>query len=46
MWMGSAGHHANIVNRSFEELGIGMAVCENSGIANYTMYTVDFGTQP
>lgn len=46
VWMGSAGHHANIVNGSFEEIGIGMAVGEYNGIANYIMYTVDFGTQP
>ena len=46
MWMASPGHHANIVNGSFEEIGIGTATGEYNGIANYTMYTADFGTQP
>lgn len=45
MWMASPGHHANIVNGSFEEVGIGTATGEYNGIAGYTMYTADFGTQ-
>ena len=43
MWMASPGHHANIMNGSFEEVGVGTATGEYNGIANYTMYTVDFG---
>jgi uncharacterized protein YkwD len=45
MWMASPGHHANIVNGSFEEVGIGTATGEYNGITGYTMYTADFGTQ-
>lgn len=44
MWMASSGHHANIMNGSFQEVGVGAVTGEYNGIANYTMYTVDFGT--
>ena len=44
MWMASPGHHANIMNPNFQEVGVGKAVGEYNGIANYTMYTVDFAT--
>jgi uncharacterized protein YkwD len=44
MWMASPGHHANIMNGSFQEVGVGTATGEYNGIARYTMYTVDFGT--
>jgi uncharacterized protein YkwD len=43
MWMASPGHHANIMNGTFQEVGVGTATGEYNGIANYTMYTVDFG---
>jgi uncharacterized protein YkwD len=41
-WMASPGHHANIMNPNFQEVGVGMATGEYNGIANYTLYTVDF----
>ncbi len=41
MWMASPGHHANIMNGNFQEIGIGTATGEYNGMANYTMYTVD-----
>jgi uncharacterized protein YkwD len=42
MWMASLGHHANIMNPYFQEVGVGKAIGEYNGIANYTLYTVDF----
>ena len=42
MWMASPGHHANIMNPYFQEVGVGKAIGEYNGIANYTLYTVDF----
>ncbi|MDQ5817113.1 MAG: CAP domain-containing protein, partial [Actinomycetota bacterium] len=42
MWMASPGHHANIMNPNFQEVGVGKATGEYNGIANYTLYTVDF----
>ena len=42
MWMASPGHHANIMNPNFQEVGVGMGTGEYNGIANYTLYTVDF----
>ena len=45
MWMTSPGHHANIMNGTFQEIGVGTATGEYNGIANYTMYTVDFGVR-
>jgi uncharacterized protein YkwD len=44
MWMGSPGHHANIMNGNFEEVGVGAVTGEYNGFALYTMYTADFGT--
>ena len=44
MWMASPPHHANIMSGYFQEVGVGMATGEYNGIANYTMYTVDFAT--
>ena len=41
-WMASPGHHANIMNPNFTEVGVGKATGEYNGIANYTLYTVDF----
>ena len=41
-WMASPGHHANIMNPNFQEVGVGKATGEYNGIANYTLYTVDF----
>jgi uncharacterized protein YkwD len=42
-WMASPGHYANIMSSNFQEVGVGMATGEYNGIANYTLYTVDFG---
>jgi uncharacterized protein YkwD len=41
-WMNSKGHRANILNRSFLELGIGIASGTPVGVAGAT-YTTDFG---
>jgi uncharacterized protein YkwD len=44
-WMHSAGHRANILQRSFRELGVGIvAGVPVSGAAGAT-YTVDFGVR-
>jgi uncharacterized protein YkwD len=42
MWMASPGHHANIMNPNLQEVGVGKAIGEYNGMANYTLYTVDF----
>jgi uncharacterized protein YkwD len=44
MWMASPGHHSNIVNGSFQQIGMGTAAGEYNGITGYTMFTVDFAT--
>jgi uncharacterized protein YkwD len=44
-WMGSSGHRANILDRRFREIGIGIATGNYKGRTGYTMYTVDFGTR-
>jgi uncharacterized protein YkwD len=41
-WMHSAGHRANILNRSFREIGIGVAVGAPTGGAGAT-YVNEFG---
>lgn len=43
-WMRSAGHRANILNRSFREIGIGIAVGSPSGNGGAT-YVNDFGSR-
>ncbi len=42
-WMNSAGHKANILNRDFREVGIGVQTGTYKGNAGTKMYTVDFG---
>jgi uncharacterized protein YkwD len=43
-WMDSPGHRANILNRSFRDVGIGFSKgTPNSGDANGGIYTTDFG---
>ena len=42
MWMASPWHYANVMNPNFQEVGVGKAIGEYNGIANYTLYTVDF----
>jgi uncharacterized protein YkwD len=39
MWMNSSGHRANILNRSFNDVGIGIAATEDGVI----YWCVDFG---
>jgi len=41
-WMGSPGHRANILSRSFRAIGIGIASGTPVGVAGAT-YTTDFG---
>jgi uncharacterized protein YkwD len=44
-WMQSAGHRANILKRSFREMGVGIVIgVPVSGAAGAT-YTVDFGVR-
>jgi uncharacterized protein YkwD len=40
-WMGSDGHRANILNDSFEELGVGYGVSDDGT----TYWTQNFGTE-
>jgi uncharacterized protein YkwD len=42
-WMGSAGHRANILQRRFHAIGIGIATGTPSGGAGAT-YSTDFGS--
>lgn len=42
-WMNSDGHRANILNRSFTHIGIGMA-CDSSGRAYYTQNFAAYST--
>ena len=44
-WMKSRGHKSNILNRRFEEVGIGTATGTYKGTKGVTAYTVDFGTR-
>ncbi len=44
-WMNSAGHKANILNRDFREVGIGVRTGTYKGYAGAKMYTVDFGVR-
>jgi uncharacterized protein YkwD len=44
-WMNSTGHKANILNRDFREVGIGVRAGTYKGIAGAKMYTVDFGVR-
>jgi uncharacterized protein YkwD len=42
-WMGSAGHRANILQRRFHAIGIGIASGTPDGAAGAT-YSTDFGS--
>ncbi len=44
-WMNSPAHRANILNRNFREIGIGVRSGNFRGVNGWTMYTVDFGTR-
>lgn len=44
-WMNSSGHRANILNRSFREIGIGAAAGNYQGTNGYTMWTADLGAR-
>ncbi len=42
-WMRSSGHRANILNRSYEHIGIGIRPGSPSGRRNAATYTTTFG---
>ena len=42
-WMDSPGHRANVVKRSYREIGIGVVIGTPSGDAGGATYTADFG---
>jgi len=44
-WMNSAGHRANILNKSFDDVGVGFSngSLQNAGHDNAAVYTIDFG---
>jgi uncharacterized protein YkwD len=44
-WMGSPGHRANILQRSFREMGVGIVVRVPVSDARGATYTVDFGAR-
>jgi uncharacterized protein YkwD len=44
-WMSSSGHRANILNKSFRDIGIGVRVGTFKSYSNTTMCTVDFGVR-
>jgi uncharacterized protein YkwD len=44
-WMSSSGHKANILNKNFREVGIGVRVGTFRSYSNATMCTVDFGVR-
>ncbi len=44
-WMDSRGRKANILDRDFREIGIGVATGTYRGTEGVSMYTVDFGTR-
>ncbi len=43
--MHGSGHHANILDRRFREIGIGTTTGSYKGHRGYTMYTVDSATR-
>lgn len=43
-WMESPGHRANILNRKFRELGIGVALGMPGGDSDAATYAIDFGS--
>lgn len=44
-WMGSPGHRANILKRSFREMGVGVVLGVPVSDADGATYTVDFGVR-
>jgi uncharacterized protein YkwD len=44
-WMNSAGHRANILNPSFREVGIGVAIGAPGVPGRAATYTTDFGSK-
>jgi uncharacterized protein YkwD len=44
-WMNSAPHKANILDRDFREVGVGVRTGTYKGIPGTAMYTVDFGVR-
>jgi uncharacterized protein YkwD len=44
-WMNSAPHKANILDRDFREVGIGVRTGTYRGNAGTNMYAVDFGVR-
>lgn len=42
-WMNSSGHRANILNKSFDEIGIGIHSGSPAGGGDTATYTTDFG---
>jgi uncharacterized protein YkwD len=44
-WMGSPGHRANILQRSFREMGVGIVTRVPVSAARGATYTVDFGVR-
>jgi uncharacterized protein YkwD len=45
MWMNSAGHRANILNPSFRDIGIGVALGAPGATGRAATYTTDFGSR-
>jgi uncharacterized protein YkwD len=45
MWMGSPGHRANILNSSFRDVGIGVAIGAPGVTGPGATYATDFGTK-
>jgi uncharacterized protein YkwD len=45
LWTNSTHHRANILDRRFRQVGVGTYTGTYNGIEEYTMYTVDFGSQ-
>jgi uncharacterized protein YkwD len=45
LWTNSSHHRANILDRRFRQVGVGTYTSIYKGIEEYTMYTVDFGSQ-
>ena len=45
LWTNSTHHRANILDRRFRQVGVGTYTGTYKGLEEYTMYTVDFGSQ-
>ena len=45
MWMGSAGHRANILQRRFREIGVGIALGAPVGGGDGATFAADFGAR-